>query len=332
MLSGGPRGTVAGPRRRRSPSNGRTCPCSSRRSGSSWSHGPARSGYVHRTPHRRVPGARRSGTIALGRRRCRSRARPPVRCWSSGAARPPSSGLAGRPRPRRRPLTGRPGPGGPSGLVERGPALTGPLAVAVLPTRVFAIVASDRAGSADLPGAQPCRRGIAGCGAGIRSRLRGSPTMVPTNTLNDGVRSRSWASGASRSPADDVPDGGQGTRDGLPPHRHRQVYRNEEGVGQAIARRASPAISSSSPRSWATTTTADAAVQALRARASSKLGLDYVDLYLIHWPRPEQDRYVETWQGWRSCEPTAATRSIGVSNFQPAHLTGSSRTPARCPR
>ncbi|PPG29857.1 aldo/keto reductase [Pseudoclavibacter sp. RFBB5] len=51
-----------------------------------------------------------------------------------------------------------------------------------------------------------------------------------------------------------------------------------------------------------------------------RLGLDYVDLYLIHWPAPTQDRYVETWQALERLRDEGRARSIGVSNFKGHHL------------
>jgi 2,5-diketo-D-gluconate reductase A len=51
-----------------------------------------------------------------------------------------------------------------------------------------------------------------------------------------------------------------------------------------------------------------------------RLGLDYVDLYLIHWPVPSQDKYVETWKAFIELQNEGLVRSIGVSNFQPDHL------------
>jgi diketogulonate reductase-like aldo/keto reductase len=51
-----------------------------------------------------------------------------------------------------------------------------------------------------------------------------------------------------------------------------------------------------------------------------RLGVDYVDLYLIHWPVPSRDKYVETWQAFIELQNEGVVRSIGVSNFQPAHL------------
>jgi 2,5-diketo-D-gluconate reductase A len=51
-----------------------------------------------------------------------------------------------------------------------------------------------------------------------------------------------------------------------------------------------------------------------------KLGFDYLDLYLIHWPAPRQDRYVDTWRALESLKADGVVRSIGVSNFHPHHL------------
>ena len=48
--------------------------------------------------------------------------------------------------------------------------------------------------------------------------------------------------------------------------------------------------------------------------------MEYVDLYLIHWPVPSQDRYVETWQAFIEAQEAGLARAIGVSNFQPDHL------------
>jgi 2,5-diketo-D-gluconate reductase A len=55
-------------------------------------------------------------------------------------------------------------------------------------------------------------------------------------------------------------------------------------------------------------------------RSLERLELDHVDLYLIHWPVPAHDRYVETWQALIELRDEGLVRAIGVSNFQPAHL------------
>ncbi|HEU5005443.1 MAG TPA: aldo/keto reductase [Jatrophihabitantaceae bacterium] len=98
------------------------------------------------------------------------------------------------------------------------------------------------------------------------------------------------------------------------------MYGNEAGVGQAIAE-------SGIPRDELFVTTklnndAHGTDDALRAFEDSrrKLGLDVVDLYLIHWPLPSQDRYVETWRALEKLRDDGVVRAIGVSNFQPAHL------------
>ena len=51
-----------------------------------------------------------------------------------------------------------------------------------------------------------------------------------------------------------------------------------------------------------------------------RLGLDYVDLLLIHWPLPARDEYVSTWRTFERLQSEGKVRSIGVSNFKPAHL------------
>jgi 2,5-diketo-D-gluconate reductase A len=98
------------------------------------------------------------------------------------------------------------------------------------------------------------------------------------------------------------------------------AYGNEEGVGAAVAR-------SGIPRQdlFITTKLANNAHgydATLRAFDDSmlKLGLDQLDLYLIHWPRPKADEYVETWRAFEKLLADGRTRAIGVSNFQPAHL------------
>jgi diketogulonate reductase-like aldo/keto reductase len=98
------------------------------------------------------------------------------------------------------------------------------------------------------------------------------------------------------------------------------AYQNEEGVGRAIA-------SSGLARDEVFVTTklwnADHGYdQALRAFDASlaRLGLDTVDLYLIHWPVPSADLYVETWRALEKLASDGRVRAIGVSNFTADHL------------
>jgi 2,5-diketo-D-gluconate reductase A len=51
-----------------------------------------------------------------------------------------------------------------------------------------------------------------------------------------------------------------------------------------------------------------------------RLGVDYVDLLLIHWPNPQQDRYVDAWKGLNELLESGSVRAIGTSNFKPTHL------------
>jgi 2,5-diketo-D-gluconate reductase A len=61
-------------------------------------------------------------------------------------------------------------------------------------------------------------------------------------------------------------------------------------------------------------------VDAASARSLEMLGLDYLDLYLIHWPMPANDRYVQTWRSFESFHADGTARAIGVSNFLVPHL------------
>jgi 2,5-diketo-D-gluconate reductase A len=98
------------------------------------------------------------------------------------------------------------------------------------------------------------------------------------------------------------------------------AYRNEAGVGQAI--RASGLDRGEvfvTTKCWNDDHGFEEAKRALRA-SLERLQLDFVDLYLIHWPVPSHDRYVDTWRAFIDLQSEGLTRSIGVSNFQPAHL------------
>jgi 2,5-diketo-D-gluconate reductase A len=98
------------------------------------------------------------------------------------------------------------------------------------------------------------------------------------------------------------------------------IYGNEEGTGRAIA-------ASGVPREDIFVTTklrnADHGYDStLRAFDTSlaRLGLDHVDLYLIHWPTPARDKYVDTYKAFEKLHADGRVRAIGVSNFEPEHL------------
>ena len=98
------------------------------------------------------------------------------------------------------------------------------------------------------------------------------------------------------------------------------AYRNEAAVGQAIRE-------SGVARDDVFVTTKcfnnnhgyDEATAALK-RSLDRLEMDHIDLYLIHWPVPSKDRYVETWKAFVDAQEAGLVRAIGVSNFQPDHL------------
>lgn len=98
------------------------------------------------------------------------------------------------------------------------------------------------------------------------------------------------------------------------------IYRNEEGVGRAIA-------ASGIPRDELFITTklynddqGTVSVHAAIETSLAKLGLDTVDLYLIHWPAPARDLYVESWKALEQIRDRGQATSIGVSNFLVPHL------------
>jgi 2,5-diketo-D-gluconate reductase A len=97
-------------------------------------------------------------------------------------------------------------------------------------------------------------------------------------------------------------------------------YRNEEAVGQAIREssidRSEIFITTKFNRHWHSV---DRVRQAYQA-SLKRLGVDYIDLLLVHWPNPDQDRYVDAVQGIQAIFDSGGLRAIGTSNFKPAHL------------
>jgi 2,5-diketo-D-gluconate reductase A len=99
-----------------------------------------------------------------------------------------------------------------------------------------------------------------------------------------------------------------------------EAYRNEVGVGEGVRRsgvqRDEIFVTTKFNRKWHS----KAGVREACEGSLKRLGLDYVDLLLIHWPNPDQDRYVEAFEGMTALLADGLVRSIGVSNFKPAHL------------
>ncbi|GGR31848.1 aldo/keto reductase [Agromyces mediolanus] len=99
-----------------------------------------------------------------------------------------------------------------------------------------------------------------------------------------------------------------------------RIYDNEAGVGRAIAASGVPRDELFiTTKLWNDDQGTQSVFDAFEA-SLERLGLDEVDLYLIHWPSPARDRYVETWQAFERIRESGRARSIGVSNFLVPHL------------
>jgi 2,5-diketo-D-gluconate reductase A len=99
-----------------------------------------------------------------------------------------------------------------------------------------------------------------------------------------------------------------------------EMYRNEAGVGEGVRAsgvdRSEIFITTKLTERWHGF---DEAQQAFE-NSARRLEMDYIDLFLIHWPNPAMDRYVDAWRGMIELLDKGKARSIGVSNFKPAHL------------
>jgi 2,5-diketo-D-gluconate reductase A len=146
-------------------------------------------------------------------------------------------------------------------------------------------------------------------------------TQIPTVALNDGHAIPQLGYGVFQVPPEDAE---RVTTLALEAgYRHidtAAAYDNEEGVGRAIRASGLPRDAVYvTTKLWNHSHGRDKAPRALDA-SLRRLGLDYVDLYLIHWPNPRHDRYVETWLAFEELRDAGHTRSIGVSNFTIEHL------------
>ncbi|SFK03991.1 aldo/keto reductase [Amycolatopsis sacchari] len=145
--------------------------------------------------------------------------------------------------------------------------------------------------------------------------------MVPAKRLNNDVEMPSLGFGVYKIPDDEVEQAVHTAIEaGYRSIDTATLYHNERGVGAAVK-------SSGLPREelFVTTklwNTEHGYERALKAFDGSlrQLGLDYVDLYLIHWPVPSQDLYVETWRALEKILADGRARAIGVSNFAIPHL------------
>ncbi|WP_214416672.1 aldo/keto reductase [Sphaerisporangium fuscum] len=146
-------------------------------------------------------------------------------------------------------------------------------------------------------------------------------SVVPDITFNNGVRIPQLGFGVFQVPeSETVAAVTTALEAGYRSIDTAAIYGNEEGVGEAIARSGLPRQELFvTTKLWNSEQGYDSTLNAFDA-SLAKLGLDYLDLYLIHWPTPAKDRYLETWRAFEKLYADGRVRAIGVSNFQPAHL------------
>ncbi|WP_299536870.1 aldo/keto reductase [uncultured Streptomyces sp.] len=146
-------------------------------------------------------------------------------------------------------------------------------------------------------------------------------TSVPTVTLHNGAKIPQLGFGVFQVPDDETTAAVSAALEaGYRSIDTAAVYGNEAGVGRAVARsgveRADLFITT---KLWNADQGYDSALKAFDA-SLAELGLDYVDMYLIHWPTPARDLYLDTWRALETLVADGRVRTAGVSNFQPAHL------------
>ena len=144
---------------------------------------------------------------------------------------------------------------------------------------------------------------------------------IPTVTLNNGIAMPQLGFGVFQIPDEETTAAvSTALESGYRSIDTAAVYGNETGVGRALA---SSGIARDelfvTTKLWNADQGYDTTLTAFDA-SLDKLGLDFVDLYLIHWPTPARDLYRDTWRALEKLLADGRTRAIGVSNFQPAHL------------
>jgi len=144
---------------------------------------------------------------------------------------------------------------------------------------------------------------------------------IPSLTLHDGVDIPQLGFGVFQVPPEDTQEVVEQALDAG--YRHidtADAYRNEKGVGAAIA--ASELAREDlfvTTKLWNSEQGFDSTLAAFEA-STGKLGFEYVDLYLIHWPVPSEGRFVDTWRAFERIHEEGRARTIGVSNFRVGDL------------
>ena len=142
-------------------------------------------------------------------------------------------------------------------------------------------------------------------------------SQVPNVTLHDGIEIPQLGFGVFQIPPDDTKKVvEQALEVG---YRHidtAAAYRNEKGVGRAVENSGIPREDIFvTTKLWNSSQGFDSALETF-GKSLGRLGMGYVDLYLIHWPVPSQDRFVETWRAFERIHGEGRARTIGVSNFR----------------
>jgi 2,5-diketo-D-gluconate reductase A len=142
-------------------------------------------------------------------------------------------------------------------------------------------------------------------------------TSVPTVALRDGVGIPQLGFGVFQIPPEDTQEiVEEALAAGYQHFDTAAAYRNEEGVGAAIAASGcSREHLFLTTKLWNSEQGYDSTLRAFE-QSLQRLGLDRVDLYLIHWPVPGEDRYLDTWRAFERLQEEGLARSIGVSNFR----------------
>ncbi|MET7454275.1 aldo/keto reductase [Streptomyces sp. NPDC005574] len=146
-------------------------------------------------------------------------------------------------------------------------------------------------------------------------------SKVPPITLNNGLEMPQLGFGVWQVPDDEAEQAvTTALESGYRSIDTAAIYGNEEGTGKAIAASGLPREDVFvTTKLWNSDQGYDSTLRAFDT-SLEKLGLDYVDLYLIHWPTPERDRYVDSYKAFEKLHSDGRVRAIGVSNFEPEHL------------
>jgi 2,5-diketo-D-gluconate reductase A len=146
-------------------------------------------------------------------------------------------------------------------------------------------------------------------------------SQVPSITLNNGVEMPQLGFGVWQVPDDEAAKTvATAIESGYRSIDTAAIYGNEEGTGKAVAASGVPREELFvTTKLWNTDQGYDSTMRTFDA-SLDKLGLDYVDLYLIHWPVPAKDAYVDTYKAFEKIHADGRARAIGVSNFLPEHL------------